>query len=238
MASRALLPPGDPRDLISLSNLGVAQTMVEFSSYLQLRDFADITVSGTLSDIRVTAPYAAPYVTAGDLTMTLTVERVFGGRFTSISPGQEVTIVLPMSAPEHLVPVLLPKLKRLERSNRFLFFLQQRVGPTETPGVARFAPIFYGAPPAVLAEWPGDGRLTDLQPHAYLARMAVARGEALTGTTSQPLPDWKPTFRGDPPIGLTLGEAARSFTGIPGRPAVAPPLGWERLEPILASPPG
>ncbi|MBI2709230.1 MAG: hypothetical protein HYX34_05990 [Actinobacteria bacterium] len=227
--------PGDPRDLIRLTNFGYAQTAVVFSSYPQLRDYSDTAVVARVQRITVASPAASPYLVPGELEVRVTVEAVLGGRFRRVTRGSSLLLVLPLDAPTAIVDQVRSRLDALEGTARFVFFLRQRIEPARDPSLpARFTPIFYGAPPAVLAEWPGDGRLTDLAPHDYLFREAVRRGEARTGTSSPTVDDWAPTFPDQPPIGLTVAGAVARFSAPPGSPQVPPPPGWDRLEQRLA----
>jgi hypothetical protein len=139
--------------------------------------------------------------------------------------------VLPFSATAEQYATYRDRLEAL-RGARFAMFLLQKPDSAGSPRV--FTPRLYNAPPAILAEWPGDGRLTDLVAHDYLALDAIQRGVERTGVPYEGEPEWAPTFQGGTPIGMTVAEAAEEFAGTPGEPAVDPPEGWERLEPLLA----
>lgn len=226
---------GDPRDLISLTNVGVAQTFVVFETYEQLRDYSDVATIGTVERIEITKPYVEPWVVPGEMEVTVLVDAVLGGRFTDVSSGDRIVVRFPMHAPDDVLSEVVPRLAKLEGTARYAMFLQQ---VDDAP--RRFEPIFHGAPSPVLAEWPDDGRLTDMVPHDYLARDAIRRGEEKTGTSAPPPPEWQPAFETSstsdlrPPIGMTVAEAAERFAGRAGEPTVEPPAGWERYEKLLA----
>lgn len=99
----------------------------------------------------------------------------------------------------------------------------------------RFTPILYNAPPAILAEWPDDGRLTPVAPHDYLALEAIQRGVEKTGVPYEGEPLWAPTFEGEAPVGLTVEAAVQEFAATPGQPAGDPPLGWDKTEHLRAA---
>lgn len=228
----------DPRDLVSLTNYGASQTMVTFDDLSQMRDYSDTTVVATIEDIERTAPYEPPYVTDGLLRVNTRVEAVLGGRFTHVEAGQDLEISIPHAATAEVLDTLLPRLERLTTSGlRFVLFLRA-VPSSADPDSIDLVPMNIDGPRGVLAEWPGDGRVTNLAPHDDIYRPAMERGEELTGTSSPPEATWQPTFEGPSPIGLTVEELIDEFKGTPGEPRVEPPTGWEDLEPLLVSPPG
>ncbi len=229
---------GDPRELVSLMNPGSAQTVVTFESYEQLRDYSDLAAIGTISNVRIERTYGAPFVEPGVMAFDFRAQRLLGGRFANLDPGDTVTVILPMSATDEMVSEVLPRIRRLENRNRFAFFLFHIVEPhwSGMEGTV-FEPILYGGPPAILAEWPGDGRLTDLQPYDYLLGSSEARGERATGTSLPDKLDWHPRFERRGLIGLTPDEAHERYAKPAGKPPVAAPTGWHLLEPMLAPPP-
>jgi len=221
---------GDPRDLVSFMNLGDAVTFTTYDTYEQLRDYTDLAMIGTIHEFTVANPFADPYLLPGELHIDMTIDAVLGGRMTDLASGDPITVVLPFSATAEQYATYRDCLEAL-RGARFAMFLLQQPDSAGSPRV--FTPRLYNAPPAILAEWPGDGRLTDLIAHDYLALDAIQRGVERTGVPYEGEPEWAPTFQGGPPIGMTVAEAAEDFAGTPGEPAVDPPEGWERLEPLL-----
>ena len=235
-AEEARLAPvdtkGDPRDLVSFTNVGTAQTLARYDTYEELRDYGDLAMIGTIEELTVTEPYEEPYLMPGKLRIDMTIDVVLGGRMTDLAPGDPVYVSLPFGATADQWTMYKDRLNAL-RGARFAMFLQQ----STAEGERRFTPMLYNAPNPILAEWPGDGRLTALMPHDYLALDAIQRGVEKTGVPYEGEPEWSPTFEGGSPIGMTVAEAAEQFAGTPGQPAVDPPEGWESLEPLLADVP-
>ena len=223
---------GDPRDMVSFSVLGTAQTFVRYDTYEQLRDYTDLSMIGTVEKITVAEPYEEPYLSPGQLQVDMTVDAVLGGQVTDVSVGDSISVVLPFNATEKQWATYGGRLDAL-RGARFAMFLV--VKPAPEGSSRRFSPKLYNAPPAILAEWPGDGRLTDLKPHDFLALEAVERGVEKTGVPYEGEAEWAPTFEGGGPIGMTVAEAARDFAGTSGRQAVDPPEGWDARQEAKAA---
>ena len=221
---------GDPRDLVSFTNATDAVTLVNFDSYEQLRDYADLSVVATVQDVTIARAFEAGDLLPGELRVEVRVDAVLGGRMTDVHVGDAVTFLLPLDAPTELVETYRDRLSALHGLRFALFLVQVVDGDADR----RFTPILDNAPPAILAEWPDDGRLAPVEPHDYLARGAIERGVERTGVPYDGEPDWAPRYDGDAPIGMTVAEAAEAFAGTPGRPATGPPAGWDVAEPLLA----
>ncbi len=223
---------GNPGDLLSLSNLGVAEYIMYYDSYPQMRDYSDTVVVATLSKVEPISDPLPDGLLPGILHAKFAVDAIVGGREQPSLTDGLLTVTLPLSADKEIQATVLRRLEKMYGRAEYLLFLR-RATPEKDAGVTYVINLDNG-PPGVLAAWPGDGRLSPIQPANDLFAAAEARGEELTGTSTPVTEPPGPTYQGRSPIGLTISEVLRSFAAEVGSASTSPPRNWDKYLKLAA----
>ncbi|UDY36292.1 hypothetical protein [Dermatobacter hominis] len=217
--------PQNPGDILSLSNTGVVDYIYYYDDYTQLRDYSDTVVLATLAGHHRLAAPTPDGLLPGHLQLDFAVDEVIGG--LSAPPSDTVAVVVQLDGTPSTQDRVYERLTAMEGEAQYLLFLD-RATPVDDNAdlyVAKF-----NGPEGILAIWPGDGRLSPINPSDDLFEAAKRRGEQLTGTTSPPFDPRVPRFIGEPPIGMTVDQLLTKFARPVGTTEKPPPLGWERYK--------
>lgn len=217
---------GNPGDILTLSNLGVSESILHYETYDQMRDYSDAVVLARFDRLEPTAEPSTDGSLSGFSLVYFDVVEVIGGREQPRTSEGQVVLTLPLDGEPKVRASVLQRLSKLEGEATYLLFLRRS---TPHPGIDVFTyvPNLENGPSGLLAVWPGDGRLSPVAPLNDLAAPAIERGEELTGTSLVNEIDVGPKFIGEKPIGFTVGQLREEFARPVGTVSANPPDNWD-----------